>query len=95
VSSPKALRTTLTIVMDILVVIAIALTAGLVVQFFGSLAATSLGKAIVAITAPFTIPFGVQDIKTPYGGVFDVATALTIVLLLLIDWVLSVIRARA
>lgn len=93
-SSGKPLRTILTIIMDILVVIAIALTLRLIVEFFGSLAATSVGKAIVALTNPVTIGFGLEAIKTPYGGIFDVDAALTAVVLLLAEWVLSLVRAR-
>lgn len=81
--------------MDILVVLAIALTVRLVVVFFGQLAAQGWGHAVVAITDRMVIPFGVSAIKTPYGGVFDVQAALTIVVLLGAEWVLSGVRARA
>ena len=91
----KPARTFITIVMDILVVVAIALTARLCVVFFGQLAAQGWGRTIIALTNPLLIPFGVAAIKTPYGGSFEVNTALTIVVVLLAEWVLSGIRARA
>jgi uncharacterized protein YggT (Ycf19 family) len=93
--SGRPVRTVLTVVMDILVVVAIAETVRLIVLFFGALASQGWGEAIVALTDPITIPFGVEAIKTPYGGVFDVDTALTVVVLLLIEWVLSVVRSRS
>ena len=83
------------IVMDILIACAIAVTLRLGVEFFGQLAAQSWGKAIIAFTEPLVIPFGFSDIKTPYGGVFDVEAAATIGVFLIAEWVLSGIRNRA
>lgn len=91
----KPVRTFITIVMDLFVVVAIALTARLCVVFFGQLAAQGWGQIVIALTNPLVIPFGVAAIKTPYGGSFEVNTALTIVVVLLAEWVLSGIRARA
>ncbi len=94
-SQTKPLRTILTIAMDILVAIAIALTVRLVVEFFGQLASQAWGEAIIALTGPLTLPLGIDSIKTPYGGVFDVNAAISIVLYLVAEWVLSVVRSRA
>jgi hypothetical protein len=91
----KPLRTFITIIMDLLVVVAIALTVRLVVVFFGQLAAQGWGQTIIALTNPLVVPFGVAAIKTPYGGWFGVSAALTIVVVLLAEWVLSGVRARA
>jgi hypothetical protein len=88
-------RTVVTIVMDVLIACAIALTIRLGVEFFGQLAAQSWGKAVIAFTDLLVIPFGFHAIKTPYGGVFDVNAAITIGVLLLAEWVLSGIRDRA
>ena len=86
----------ITIVMDLLVLVAIALTGRLCVVFFGQLSAQGWGKTIVALTDwLLVIPFGVSPIKTPYGGRFEVVTALTIGVVLLIEWALSSIRERA
>lgn len=92
--SAKPVRSILTIVMDLLVAVAIALTVRLIVVFFGQLASQAWAEAVVNFTALFVIPFGIDTIKTPYGGYFDVSAALTIVVVLVIEWVLSVIRAR-
>jgi hypothetical protein len=91
----RPVRTLITIVMDLFVVVAIALTARLCIVFFGQLAAQGWGKTVIALTSPLVIPFGVSAIKTPYGGGFEVATAFTIVVVLLVEWVLSGIRVRA
>jgi len=88
-------RAVFTIAMNILVVLAIALTARLVVLFFGQLAAQGWAEAIVALTNPITLPLGIEAIKTPYGGVFDVEAAATIIVLLGAEWLLSVLRSRA
>ncbi len=90
----KPLRTVLTVLMDILIVLAIGLTASLVVQFFGTLAAQGWGEAVIALTAWLKVPFGVEPIKTPYGGVFNVDIALTIGVLVLAEWMLSMVRSR-
>lgn len=91
----KPARMLITIVMDLLIVLAIAETMRLVVRFFGQLASTGWAKTIVAFTDPVTIDFGVAAIKTPYGGVFDVNAAIMVAVLLLIEWALSSIRSRA
>lgn len=92
-SSPG--RTFLTVLMDVLVVAAIAETLRLVVMFFGQLSSQGWAQAVIAITDLITLPLGFEAIKTPYGGVFDVNAALTIVALLALEWVLSVLRSRA
>jgi len=90
----KPVRTVLTIVMDLFIVVAIALTIRMVVAFFGALASQEWGGILVTITDRMTLPLGIEGIKTPYGGVFDVEAAITIAALLVIEWLLSVARAR-
>lgn len=92
--SATPLRTLITIVMNILVVIAVALTIGLIIRFFGSLAATTWGETIVRLTDLVTLPAGVADIKTPYGGAFDVNGAITVGVTLLAEWLLSLVRSH-
>ena len=93
--SPKPARTILTVIMNVLVVLAIALTARLVVEFFGQLAAQQWAKTLVALTTPVVIPFGIDSIKTPYGGIFDVNAAVTVGVFLGAEWLLSGMRTRS
>ena len=88
-------RTILTIVMDVLIACAIAVTLRLGVEFFGQAAAQDWGKAIVAFTDPLVISFGFPEIKTPYGGIFEVDATVMVGIYLIIEWVLSGIRNRA
>ncbi len=88
-------RMLFTVAMNVLVVLAIALTLRLVVLFFGQLAAQSWAEAVVALTDPITLPVAVEPIKTPYGGVFDVAAAVTVIALLAAEWLLSILRSRS
>ncbi len=81
--------------MDVLIVCAIVVTLRLVIRFFGALATAGWGKAIVALTNPLVIHFGLHAIKTPYGGVFDVSAALMIGGYLIVEWVISGVRSRA
>ncbi|TLM82108.1 MAG: hypothetical protein FDZ75_07710 [Actinobacteria bacterium] len=89
------LRTILTIVMDVLIVIAVAETVRMVVVFFGAFSSQPWGELIKAFTDPVTLPFGIEIIKTPYGGFFDVNAALTVAAALIAEWVLSVVRSRS
>jgi len=95
VSNARPVRTVLTVVMDLLVVVAIAETVRIVVMFFGQFASQGWGKAIIALTNPITIDFGTRAITTPYGGKFDVDAAITVAVVLVIEFVLSVVRSRA
>lgn len=88
-------RTILTILMDVLIAWAVALTIRIGVEFFGQLASKGWGEAVIAFTNPLVIPLGFHAIKTPYGGIFDVNAAVMVGILLLIEWVLSGIRGRA
>ena len=54
------------------------LTADHIVAFFGQFAGQSWGKAILAFSKPLVVPFGLHPIKTPYGGVFELNTALSV-----------------
>lgn len=88
-------RTVITIVMDILVVWAVVLLAHLVVAFFGIFASTTWGAQLLKLTSLAVLPVPVADISTPYRGVFDAAAAVTIGILLVGEWVLSVVRRTA
>ena len=89
------MRNVMTVLMDLLVILAIFLTIVIVVRFFGALAAQTWGGVVVQVGVLLTIPFGVDAIKTPYGGVLDVNAALTVGVMLLIEWGLGVARSRA
>ncbi len=91
----KPVRVVLTIAMDLLVVIAVCATIGIVVRFFGTLANTSAGSAYLRFAAIVRVPAGFSAIQTPYGGVFDVDATITVALALLVEWALSVARKRA
>lgn len=90
--NPRSARGIATLIGNVLIVLAIAATARLVVQFFGQIAAQGWGDAVIALTTGVIIPFGVDAIKTPYGGVFDVNAAIMVVLFLLSEGLLSRIR---
>jgi len=93
--SSKPARTIVALIMNVLIVVAVLLTARIVVEFFGQLAAQDWAKTIIALTNPLVIPFGVDGITTPYGGFLDVDAALMVLLVLGAEWLLSGIRTRA
>jgi hypothetical protein len=88
------MRTVLTVVMNVLIALAVLLTLRMVLEFFGGLAGTGPGRAIIAVTDLMTLPLGLRTINTPYGGVFTIDVALTVVGILVLEWILSVVRAQ-
>jgi uncharacterized protein YggT (Ycf19 family) len=93
-SGSQAIRTTLTITMNVLIAVAVVMAARMVVEFFGVLATQPWGEALIALTDPLVVPIA-EPIKTPYGGVFSLGAAATITLLVVAEWVLSIVRTRA
>ena len=91
----RTVRTVLTIAVNVLIVWAILLAARLVALFTAQFAASGLGSAVVSFTNYLVIPFGFAAIRTPYGGVFSVNAAITIVILLVAEWFLSGLRDRS
>lgn len=80
--------------MNTLVVVAFTLTARLVVAFFGGLSASAPGTFVLRATDFITIPFGILPINTPYGGVLDGDGALSILVVMGVEWLLTRVRAR-
>jgi uncharacterized protein YggT (Ycf19 family) len=93
--SSRPLGTLFGIIMNVLIIVAVLITMRLAIEFFGQLAAQEWGRAIVAVTNPLVIPFGFESIKTPYGGAFDVSAGLTILVVLVAEWILEGVRGRA
>lgn len=85
-------RTFVTILMDLLVFVAVVVVAHMVIVFFGQIAAQSWAKSVVALTGKLVIPVGASPIKTPYGGIFEVNAAATVLILLVVEWVLGLVR---
>ncbi|MDO8963705.1 MAG: hypothetical protein Q7W30_04345 [Coriobacteriia bacterium] len=91
-SKANPARTLVTIIMDLLVVVAVVLLAHLVIVFFGQLASQPWAEGVVRLTSRLIAPLGVAAIKTPYGGIFDVNAALTILIVLGGEWILGTVR---
>jgi hypothetical protein len=88
-------RTFILIVMDIIFVIAVLDVVRLVVEFFAALAGQEWAKSFLRMTRVLVLPIGVKNIATPYGGVFDISVAVTILLLLAVEWGLGIARRSA
>lgn len=93
-SSSRPARMLVTVIMDILVVVAVIVALRLVVEFFGVLSSADWGQAVLRITQLIVIPFGIDPIVTPYAGVFSVDGVLTILVLLAAEWLLSIVRRQ-
>jgi hypothetical protein len=82
-------RSALTIVMDLLVVVAVIVVLRVVIEFFGTLSAEAWGKSVLGATRILVVPFHIKRIATPYGGSFDFDASLTVLLLLAVEWALG------
>lgn len=94
-SGSRTIRTVILIIMDLLVVLAVLVTARVIVVFFGSLAAQAWAKSLVAVTNPLVRLSLFSPVKTPYGGVFDIPAVIVVLVLLAAEWVLSGLRSRS
>ena len=92
--SGRPLRSLITILMNVLVIVAVLLTVRVVCRYFGVLAASDWGGIAVRAGGLFVLPAGIEDVRSSYAGVFDVNAAVSIAVLLLVEWVLSIVRDR-
>ncbi len=91
-ASSRPVRQILTVVMDLLVIVAVILVFRVVVGFFGALASEAWGKSVLAATRPIVLPLNLKAIATPYGGAFDVDASITVLALLVVEWALGIAR---
>jgi hypothetical protein len=91
----KTTRSLLTVVIDVLIVIAIALAIRVVILFTGQVSAQQWASAYRTLTHYLVLPLGLHQVKTPYHGVFDVNAAVTALVALLAEWGLTEVRDRA
>ena len=94
-SAASPARRFITVVMDVLFAVAVVLVVHLVVTFFGALSSQEWGKGVLGLTRLAVIPFGIEAVKTPYGGAFDINAAATVLALLAAEWVLGLVRRSA
>jgi hypothetical protein len=94
-TKPSLTRTLTTLLMDLIVVVAVGGLTHLVVSFFGSMAGTSWGRGLLALTRYAVLPIGIPPVPTPYGGFFVVDAMGTVLALLAVEWVLGVLRRNA
>lgn len=94
-SKRSPMSTFLTVIMDILMVLVVVCLAHVIVSFFGRASSTDWGKGLLSISRLAVIPFGLDPIKTPYGGVLDVSATATTLVLLAAEWVLGLARRNA
>lgn len=91
-SSPA--RVVLTVLTDALIVVAVLLTAAILVAFFGELYDTGVGQGVVRIASYVTLPLGIGSVGTPFGGIFLYDAAVTLALALVAEWAVSGTRER-
>ena len=95
VSAPRGaspVRTVLTIIMDVLIVLAVVGLASLVIGFFGQLMAHPSARQVYALAIRVVVPFGLRPIATPYGGVFSLDAVASIVLYVALEWIVGMVR---
>ena len=95
VSAPggaSPVRTVLTIIMDVLIVLAVIGLASLVIGFFGQLMAQPSLRQVYALAIRVVVPFGLSPIVTPYGGVFSLDAVASISVYVVLEWVVGMVR---
>jgi hypothetical protein len=85
-------RTVITVVMDVIVIVAVAALTHLVISFFGSMSGSSWGKGLLALTRFTVVPIGITPLTTPYGGLFHVDAMVTVLGILAVEWALGLVR---
>jgi hypothetical protein len=95
VGGPPQMRRVLTICMNVLVVLAVLLTVHVVVRYFSVLSHSDVGAAFVAVSKRLVPGLGLATPHSLYGGVLDENASLTVIILLMAEWFLSVLRSRA
>ncbi len=83
-----------TAVMNVVFFVAVIVALRVIVDFFGVLASSSAGRTLLDLTAVLVPDLGIDPVRTPYGGVFDIEAALVVVGLLVLEWVLAQVRSR-
>lgn len=78
-----------------LMLVLVVLSLRQLVVFFGQFSSQDWADAVKLIADPLVIPFGQTDVRSPYGGKFDVDNALTIGIVLMAEWGLSRMKDHA
>jgi hypothetical protein len=85
-------RFLLTVVMDLLLVVAAALFVRIIVGFFGQISIQSWAVQLSALTRVLVAPLGFHRIVSPYHGVFDVNGAVTLLVVFGAEWLVALWR---
>jgi hypothetical protein len=88
----RMLRLLLTVVMDLLLVVAAVLLARILIAFFGHLSSATLARRFLDLTRPLAHSFGLGHIVTPYRGVFDFNEGAMLGVVLVAEWVAAFLR---
>jgi hypothetical protein len=91
-TSHQALLRLLGIVTGILGAVMLLLLTRLVFEFFGELHRSVFYLRLHSVSGRLVVPLGLPSFDTPYRGVFDTATAATLVLLLFVEYLLGDLR---
>jgi len=86
------LRLLLTVVMDVLLVIAALLLARIVIGFFGHLSSATWAVQYMDLTQGLVPSFGLGHMASPYRGVFDFNAGAMLGAVLLGEWALAFVR---
>jgi UDP-N-acetylmuramyl tripeptide synthase len=91
----KAVHALLSLVVWLLILVLIALSIRQVIVFSAQLASQDWAKAFRMLADNLVIPFNQPDVRSPYGGKFDVDNALSVALVLVAEWGMSRVRDAA
>jgi len=93
---PNAVRSTirlaLLLVMNLLFVFCLLLVVRLFLLLFHPLSTLPVYKPLTALTAPLVLPAGMSNIPSQFNGFFEVNAAVTILLILVLEYLLGTVR---
>lgn len=91
----KGVHAVLSLLVWALMLVLVVLSVRQLIVFFGQVSSQEWARAVKMIANPLVMPFGQTDVRSPYGGKFDVDNALTIGIVLMAEWGLSRMKDHA
>lgn len=88
----RLVRMLLTLLMDVLVLVAVVLLARIVVEFFAQLSAQDWAGQVLRYSKMIVAPLGLTNVTSPYHGTFDVDAGVTLLGALAAEWFVALWR---
>ncbi len=88
----STVRLVLTLIMNLLIVFGLLLLIRLFLVFFLPLHSVAIYKPLVSLTNPLVLPLQFSNIPTSFRGSFEVNTTISLLAILVVEYLMSVVR---